>query len=250
MVTKRMPPSTANSPPPPKAAADSPEVHERVVEGMPLVTTLARQMHHHLGASLNVEDLEAMGREGLLDAARSYDRERGIPFLRWASLRVRGAMIDGARSHGTLPRRVYRRLRALEAGDRVQEVVAEEMAANPPKTPESADQQLDGALTSMAMAMAAAFLAPQTQGLDEIIHPDTVSPEEAFAHAELLTRVRAAIEKRPENERTLLERHYFEDVTFEQAAGEIGLSKSWASRLHARAIEAVARELKRTGIKD
>jgi len=60
------------------------------------------------------------------------------------------------------------------------------------------------ALTSMAMAMAAAFLAPQTQGLDEIIHPETVSPEEAFAQAELLERVRAAIEKRPDNERALL----------------------------------------------
>ncbi|HWL89647.1 MAG TPA: sigma-70 family RNA polymerase sigma factor [Polyangiaceae bacterium] len=243
-------PRSPASIPPPKAAADSPEVRARVGEGMPLVASLGRQMHHHLGASLNVEDLEAMGREGLLDAARSYDRERGIPFLRWASLRIRGAMIDGARSHGSLPRRVYRRLRALEAGDRVQEVVAEELAANPPKGAEAADEQLSTALEGMAMAMAAAFLAPQTQGLDEIIHPDTISPEEEFGNAELMERVRAAIEKRPENERMLLERHYFEGVTFEQAASEIGLSKSWASRLHARAIEAVARELKRTGIKE
>ncbi|WP_394827044.1 sigma-70 family RNA polymerase sigma factor [Pendulispora albinea] len=217
---------------------------------MSLVVSLARQMHQHLGASLGFEDLEAIGREGLLDAARSFDRERGIPFLRWASLRIRGSMIDGARAHGSLPRRVYRKLRALEAGDRIQEVVAEELAANPPKGAEAADEKLDDALASMAMAMAAAFLAPQTQGLDEIIHPDTESPEEAFAHAELMNRVRAAIDKRPENERTLLERHYFDGVTFEQAAAEIGLSKSWASRLHARAIEAIARELRRTGIKE
>jgi len=215
---------------------------------MSLVTSLARQMHQHLGGSLTVEDLEATGREGLLDSARTFDRERGIPFLRWASLRIRGAIIDGARSHGALPRRVYRKLRALEASDRIQEVVAEEVAANPPKAPEAADEKLTDALAGMAMAMAAAFLSPQTHGLDEIIHPDTESPEEAFAQAELLSRVRSAIEKRPDNERALLVRHYFDGVTFEQAASEIGLSKSWASRLHARAIEAVARELKRGGV--
>ncbi|WP_394848356.1 sigma-70 family RNA polymerase sigma factor [Pendulispora brunnea] len=247
-----MPESPAPKAPtsPVKAAADSPEVHARVLEGISLVTTLARQMHQHLGASLSIDDLEAIGREGLLDSARTFDRERGIPFLRWASLRIRGAMIDGARSHGSLPRRVYRKLRALEAADRVQEVVAEELAATPPNDPEAADEKLGEALSGMALAMAAAFLSPQTHGLDEIIHPDTESPEEEFAHAELMNRVRDAISKRPENERTLLERHYFDGITFEQAAQEIGLSKSWASRLHARAIEAISRELKRTGIKD
>ena len=52
----------------------------------------------------------------------------------------------------------------------------------------------------------------------------------------------------PDQERTLIERYYFDDVTFDQAARELGLSKSWASRLHARAIEGVAKALKRSGI--
>jgi RNA polymerase sigma factor (sigma-70 family) len=74
------------------------------------------------------------------------------------------------------------------------------------------------------------------------------SPEEAVANAELLARIRAAIAERPEAERRLLERHYFEDVNFEETARELGLSKSWASRLHSRAIEGIAKALKRGGI--
>ena len=50
-------------------------------------------------------------------------------------------------------------------------------------------------------------------------------------------RVRAAIEKLPEKERRLLQGYYFQGKTLEEAGAEIGQSKSWASRLHARAIE-------------
>jgi RNA polymerase sigma factor FliA len=74
------------------------------------------------------------------------------------------------------------------------------------------------------------------------------SPEHALAHAELLAHVRASINSLPEAERTLLNRHYFGDVTMDEAAREIGLSKSWASRLHARALEAVTRDLRRNRI--
>jgi len=49
----------------------------------------------------------------------------------------------------------------------------------------------------------------------------------------------------PASERTLIERHYFGDETLEQAAASVGLSKSWGSRLHARAIDAIAKELRR-----
>ena len=58
--------------------------------------------------------------------------------------------------------------------------------------------------------------------------------------------MRAAIAERPETERVLLERYYFEGTTMEEAAG--GLSKSWASRIHARAISGVAKALQRARV--
>ena len=83
--------------------------------------------------------------------------------------------------------------------------------------------------------------------LDRAEDPDH-SPESNVGHAELLSRIKAAIATLPEQERTLLTRHYFDDVNLDEAAKEIGLSKSWASRLHARGIETVAKALKRTRI--
>lgn len=227
---------------------DSPEVLARIKEGLDLVDMLARQMRRQFGSYTTVDDLASQGREALLGAARSFDPERGVPFRRWANLRIRGAMIDVMRQQGNVPKRVYRKLRALQAADQVHEAAQEEQAAAPPPTPEVADAKLSDQLGSAAMAMALSFL---TMGHGEAVEaardPDA-SPESAVGNAELVARVRLAIAERPEQERRLLERHYFDDVTFEEAARELGLSKSWASRLHARAIEGVAKAMKRARV--
>jgi RNA polymerase sigma factor for flagellar operon FliA len=228
-----------------KAPADSPEVHDRVNEGLELVAILARQMRRRLGSSLDVDDLMSIGREGLLAAARSFDPERGVPFRRWANLRIRGFMIDAVRSNGGLPRRVYKTLRAMEAGDLVQDTHAEEHAAAKVTTPEAADARLAESLSGMALAMAAGFLAPMTEGIDQVKDDGNETPEELVSRRQLVEVIRAAISERPDAERTLLMRHYFDGITFEEAAREIGLSKSWASRLHARAIDGIAAKLKK-----
>lgn len=222
---------------------DGPEIEARVREGLPVVAMLARQLRRQLGARLDVAELESMGNEGLLDAARSFDPSRGVPFRRWANLRARGAMFDGLRSSGGLPRAAYRKLRALEAADHVQDGRVEDDAHSPPVNAEAADKRLSESLSGMAMAMAAGFLSASSDGLDRVMDED-VSPEDAVAEKELLDVVRSIIAKRPDAERQLLERHYFGGITFDEAARELGLSKSWASRLHARALEAVAVEMR------
>ena len=224
--------------------SDSSDVLARVQEGLELVHLVARQMQRQIGASLQLDELESLGREGLLGAARSFDASRGVPFRGWANLRIRGAIIDGLRSTSGLPRGAYRKLRALEASDAYQEAAQEEAAAAPTGSDEAADERLGGFLEGMAIAMAAAFLSKTGDEIEHAIDP-SAHQEEALMRAQLSEIVRTAIAGRPEAERILLEAHYFHDKTLEQAAAEIGLSKSWASRLHARALEGVARELRR-----
>jgi RNA polymerase sigma factor for flagellar operon FliA len=232
-------------PAPPKPPPDSPEVLARIAEGLDLVDILARQVRRQFGPFVQVDDLTSQGREALLAAARTFDPDRGVPFRRWVNLRVRGAMIDAVRSQGNLPRRVYRKLRAVQAAERVHEVATENQAAAPPTTAEGADAALSDQLGTAAMAMAIGFLTMRSgEAVDRAEDPRT-SPEEQVGRAELLAQIRAAIAERPDAERRLLERHYFEDVTFDQVAQELGLSKSWASRLHARAIEGVAKAMKK-----
>jgi RNA polymerase sigma factor for flagellar operon FliA len=230
------------------APADAPETVARVREGMPLVDLLAHQVRREIGV-VQIDDLRSAGHEALLQAARSFDPSLGVPFRRWVNVRVRGAMLDSIRSQGGIPRRIYNRLRALEAGDRMSEAAAEEDAQGPPSSATEADARLSSYLAGIVTAMALGLLAQPVSGPDgDDALSNEDSPDEAVAREQMMARVREAIALQPEAERHLLTRHYFDGLQFDDAAKELGLSKSWASRLHARAIEGVARELKRKRI--
>jgi len=225
----------------PAGSSDAPDVLARFRAELDLVDVNARQVARRIAApGVTLDDLRSFGREGLLQAARSFDASRGVPFRRWANMRIRGAMIDGVRQWGHLPRRVYHELRSMAAADDVQEAYSDEHATAPAATPEAADRRLTSYLAGLATAMAVGSLA----GRDDLADGPDPSPEELAAKAELIGMVRAIVAVLPDAERTLIERHYFGDETLDQAAASLGLSKSWGSRLHARAIERIARALR------
>jgi RNA polymerase sigma factor for flagellar operon FliA len=211
-----------------------------------LVDMLARGVTRQLGSYADRDDLASYGHEALMTAARTFEPDRGVPFRRWAQLKIRGAMLESLRNRGPLPKRTYRKLRAMQAADQIYENAAEEDAAALAMSPETADRRLEETLASAAAAMALGLLhSKSTEELTSGLKDDEESPEELAARVEMVRVLREVIAERPDAERTLLERHYFDDLTVEEVAKEIGLSKSWACRLHARAIDGVARSLKR-----
>lgn len=230
-------------------SVDPPDVLARVHEGLPIVATLARHLKREFGGSVEVDDLDAWGREALVHAARSYDPARGVPFRAWATLRARGAMIDGMRSSGRVPRRLYKLVRAYEGAQALRSAAEEDGPAAPANvTADALDERLGLALATAATAMAMRLVGESSGLMEAEGAPDPApSAEEQLAHAEVRERVRSLVATLPESERHLVERHYYGDVTLEEAAREIGLSKSWGSRLHARALETLTKAWQRQG---
>jgi len=245
-VSSARPATAARARAPAAHAGDSPEVLARFHAEIDLVDITARQLVRRVGRTVTREDLVSFGHEGLLQAARSFDPSRGVPFRRWANMRIKRAMIDGVRRWGALPRRVYRQLHGVEAGDRVLELYDEEDAANPASTAEAADDRLSTYLAGIATAIAVGtMMAAPRENVDA--DGQEVTPEDLLAEAETVARVKEVVARLPEQERTLVERHYFAGQTLDEAAASLGLSKSWGSRLHARAIESIAREMRTAG---
>jgi len=226
---------------------DSPDVLERFHGSLDLVDRIAKQVRRSVGHGLDLDELVSFGREGLLDAARRFDPTRGVPFAAYASFRVRGAIVDGVRSISRLPRRVHERLRALDAAARVSEGAAEDVFGSAPRGGAlDAERALDAHLAALATAMAVGLVSEAAAGEDGEPTPVDArsSPEDALGSAELLAVVRQAIGSLPHEEAELVRRHYLEDERFDRVATDLGLSKSWASRLHARAIQRLATKLK------
>jgi RNA polymerase sigma factor (sigma-70 family) len=64
----------------------------------------------YLGTGVELDDLIAYGAKGLLDAASRFDATKGVSFRTFAGHRIRGAIIDGIRTHHWMSRRAYKRL--------------------------------------------------------------------------------------------------------------------------------------------
>jgi RNA polymerase sigma factor for flagellar operon FliA len=212
---------------------DTPEMVTRFQEGLSLIEMHALSIARRGGPGCTVDDLRGFGREGLLDAARSFNDSRGVPFERWASMRIRSSMIDGVRRWGAMPLRARQRLHAPPQN------VASENAAGPRS---HGKDSMDGVHAPRWVtleehdAMASLADGAGSRGL---------TPEDVLATAELASLVRAIVSKLPTLERALVERSYFSGLTLAQAAASIGVSRSWAHRVHARAMETLERELRK-----
>jgi RNA polymerase sigma factor for flagellar operon FliA len=232
--------------------ADPPEVLDRFHAELDLVEIVARQVIRATSSTIDLDDLLSAGREGLLAAARRFDPSQQATFRTYADYRVRGAMLDEIRKMSALPRRAYARLAALEAASAYSEGDWEAPGSDTEMSEGDAERALDEHLAAMAAATAIAVVVDasrgDTQSKTSIAPGD--DPEQAFATAELMERVRRELDYLTEarelttDAREIIQRHYFEGQSISQIARELNIDKSWASRQHSRAIARLAERLR------
>jgi RNA polymerase sigma factor for flagellar operon FliA len=201
----------------------------------PYVRSLAATVRKQFSAQLELEELVAYGQIGLLEAAERFDPKVGANFLTFAHYRIKGAIYDGLRKMGV-----------LRGGDARNAFVGERASAylgnlsdreqgggNRGGSIDDDVMDISNAVAGLAMVFATSLEGADAGGFSD----ESLPADQRLELEQMRTRVRAAIEKLPEKERRLLQGYYFQGKTLEEAGAEIGQSKSWASRLHARAIE-------------
>lgn len=191
------------------------------------VRRIAARLCAQLDVSLERAELEAWGRLGLVEAQRRFDPERGVRFSTFAYYRIRGAMIDGLRRSGYVSRRAHAKLRAAEATDDLAESSA---GARSPEGAAARARVIDDTLGKIS---AAYVISAVGQDPDEPRGADAEQTAETRQLASLMGDALAAL---PEREQKLIRAVYFDGRTLESVSSELGLSKSWGSRLHARAL--------------
>jgi RNA polymerase sigma factor for flagellar operon FliA len=185
-----------------------------------------------LGLDAPVEDLVAFGFQGLLEARLRFDASKGVSFKAFAYYRVRGAILDGVRVMSRLPRRAYARLKAVEALDRFAEDLADGRATTQQRP--NAETNLR-AIDAILGRVAAAYTIAVAR--EEAAVEGVGSPEEILLQEERRTRIRTALDQLPDRERKLVTGHYYDGRQFDDVSAELGISKSWGSRIHAHALD-------------
>lgn len=203
-----------------------------------LVERVVRRLIRELDLSCDPADLRAYGHQGVLEAKQRFDPARGVRFSTFAYYRVRGAVLDGVRSQGFIKRRAYAKLKAFEATDSVVEQYGEATPQPSGLSSELRARDLDDAIGKISAAYVLSALGQTDE--DNSATPDSLIEAEQNRGA-----VHEGLAILPEKERKLLEAVYFEGATIEQAGALLGLSKSWASRIHAKALSRMRKTLER-----
>jgi len=205
-----------------------------------LARRAASMIHPRVRDHIALDELVGLANAGLAEAATRYDPARGAAFATFAWYRVNGAIIDGLRKATQLPRRTWARLVALRAANEYLEHRADRDhgAAQRGAAPASGPDALAGvqqALSAIRTMYLTSLEAIREAGFD--VADEAPAMADRLDGARLAARLREAIARLPDRERALMTKYYWEGKNLLEAGAELGLSKSWASRLHAQAVE-------------
>lgn len=202
-----------------------------IEEYRPLVLSIVSKLRAQYDLRSEQDDLVSAGFEGLLQAKARFDPERGVQFNTFAYYRIRGAVIDAVRKGGILSRRAYARLKAAKAALDIGEDLGETRAADPAARADAANtaKTLHDTLAKLTTSFVMASV-----GQDE--HEHIESADEMLVRRETRDQIRKVLSVLPERELALVQGFYFEGRRFDHVAEELGISKSWASRLHTKAL--------------
>jgi RNA polymerase sigma factor for flagellar operon FliA len=224
---------------------DRPEEQRRLIDDhLSWVRALASAIQREIDFGVELDELIAFGPEGLVEAAGRYDPRRGAQFKTFSYYRIRGAIYDGLRELGWLRPAEYARWRFASGANEYLANRADRAAPAGGRAAPFAEDEVDSVARAVDGLAAIFVMSIETAPhATELADGAGVPLDEALARGQQEGRVRTALSRLPDKERRILSDHYYGDLNLLEAGRRQGLSKSWASRLHARALELLAAEL-------
>jgi RNA polymerase sigma factor for flagellar operon FliA len=224
-------------------------VEDLVTTNLALVGHLAREAAARLPRHLDTDDLFGAGALALVQAAQSFDSTLGVPFARYASTRIRGAMIDQMRQRDWATRSVRSRARALST-------VMEELTKALHRTPTDTEMATAAGMTEQevrhvlqgtdrAALLSLDPLGTDDEGLGAGLIDSSPQPDETLLAAERIGYLRDAIAELPERARHVVTGYYLENRQLTELAEELGVTQSRASQLRSEALELLHEALTR-----
>jgi RNA polymerase sigma factor for flagellar operon FliA len=216
-----------------------------------LVKLVAGRLSMYLGHNVEYEDLVSYGIFGLIDAIDKFDMDKNVKFETYASLRIRGAILDQIRKMDWIPRTVRQRQRRID--DAIKNI---EMRTGKTASDEEIAQELgvsEDELLSWQSQLKVTNVVSlnefEEQGagpepvMDATFNSHFAQPEDVVEEAELKEKLVEALALLTEKERRVIELYYYEDLTLKEISGVLDVSESRVSQLHTKALLKMRKKL-------
>lgn len=209
----------------------------------PYATSIANRVAKSLSSDVDYDDILCNARLGLLEAAQRFDAAQEVDFRTFAYYRIKGAIYDGLRKSGWIPRSLYAKLKFEEAANDYlrQKSIQQSMTVGEAGEPVDDEHHIAETVNSLASIYVISLDANEDLDVEDDRQVDL---EQRTALYQIRQHMRDAISALPPTEKQLIMMYYFQNRTLEEAGERLHLSKSWTSRLHARALEMLMREIR------
>ncbi len=222
-----------------------------IIEYAPLVKVVAGRLSMYLGYNVEYDDLVGYGVFGLIDAIDKFDVGKDVKFETYASLRIRGAILDQIRKMDWIPRTIRQRQRQIDEA-----VKAVETETGQNATDEAVAKKLgisEGEYMEWQSQMAVTNVISLNEFNDnnsddgsasrDTIPTQEAGPEEQVEQDELKKMLADSLELLTEKERKVILLYYYEELTLKEISNILEVSESRVSQLHVKALSKMRTKL-------
>jgi len=220
-----------------------------VVDHMHLVQHVVNQVAVRYPRHVDREELWNAGAYGLVDASRRYDHTMGIPFARYALIRIRGAIIDSTRSRDWATRATRRGMRDVRTAterfeqEHGREPTSQELADSLDMTSDQLKHYQTAAVTSSLLHLDQRVGGPDSEDttLGDLIEEEQSDqlPQACLEQRELTGTLRIAVQHLPTVQREVVQRYYFDGEFLRDIAVSMGVTEARVSQIRSEALNAI-----------
>lgn len=222
-----------------------------ILEYAPLVKMVAGRLSMYLGYNVEYEDLVSYGIFGLIDAIDKFDALKDVKFETYASLRIRGAILDQIRKMDWIPRTIRQKQKRIDTAIReiearcgrsaTDEEIAKSLGISDAEYVDWQSQMKITNVISLNEFLEQGSEIPNDNSFNRKAQFD--EPEEVIERDELKRILAGALELLTEKERKVIVLYYYEDLTLKEISSILEVSESRTSQLHTRALQKMKSKL-------
>ncbi|WFD11703.1 sigma-70 family RNA polymerase sigma factor [Tepidibacter hydrothermalis] len=213
---------------------------EIILEYINLVKIISGRLYNYYGANIEYDDLMSYGVIGLIDAIEKYDYTKNIKFQTYASVRIRGAIIDEIRNLDWIPRSIRQKSKLMK--DTYSKL--ENKLGREPSIREIGNElgKKDEEVLKILEETNIYNLVSLEEELSENLKIQIkdisidINPEESLLKKDIIKNLEFALNTLNEREQLIINLYYYEELTYKEIGKVLNISESRISQIHSKAI--------------